>query len=269
MKPRLGQILRHVSLWRTLRVNFALFPVRVAMRFPVLCGRRCDVSGLRRGAVVLSSEPRFGMVVWGISTSPRFPVQGLWTLIRFSRNGTLTCGAGFIVRTGVSLFVSGRLVCGEDVLINQRALLVCSKAVTIGPHVRIGWDAQILDSDCHLVYDEPRNRVLIPYAPVVIGRNVWIASRANVGKGAKIPDYSIVARGALMLRDFSSVTTRGNVFAGVPAELKATGRYRLLDIPLEGRVSKKWKNADVRYVDAGEIGLDVEAALNPPPHTGF
>ncbi|MCR5413324.1 MAG: hypothetical protein K6F50_01185 [Kiritimatiellae bacterium] len=269
MKPRFKDLLRHVSFWRTLRVNLVLFPLRTALRFPVLCGRRCDIAGLRRGAVSLSCEPRFGMIVWGISPTPRFSVKGLWTLIRFSRRGTLSCGPGFIVRAGASLLVTGKLVCGEDVLVNQRALVVCSKEMTFGPHVRIGWDAQVLDSDCHLIYDETKRRINMPYASVVVGRNVWIASRANIGKGAKIPDYSIVARGSLLNRDFSSVTTRGNVFAGVPAELKATGRYRLLDIPLEIRASKEWKNLGLRHIDADELGLDVEAALNPLPHTGF
>lgn len=265
----LKKILAHVSIWRTLCVNLALFPLRTALRFPVLCGHHCDIAGLRRGAVVLTEPPRMGLIVWGITPSPRFSVKGLWTFIRFSRGGCLTCGAGFIVRSGASLVVTGEMTCGRDVLINQRAMVSCQKRIVVGEHVRIGWDAQVLDSDCHLVYNENTRKVAVPYRPVVIGRNVWIASRVNVGKGAVIPDYSIVGRGSFINKDFSSVTTRGNVFVGVPAALRATGFYRLLDISLEQRVSRELKKSETTSFDVEAYGVDVEAALNPSPHTGL
>ena len=158
---------------------------------------------------------------------------------------------------------------GEDVLINQRALVACHRSMTIGSHTRIGWDAQVFDSDSHLVYHEEKRRIILPYKPVVIGRNVWIASRANIGKGAVIPDYSIVGRGSLLNKDFGDVKTRGNVFVGSPAVLKATGCYRLLDVTLEVRLSKELKNSDRTWIDPDEYGVDIEAALNPPPHRGM
>ena len=269
VKVRLKTLLRHVSLWKTLCVNLRLFPLKTALKFPVLCGRRLDIAGLRRGAVRLVGEPYMGAIVLGISPTPRFSTKGLWTLVRISRGGSLTCGPGFVVRSGASLVVTGRMECGEDVLVNQRALVSCQKAMTIGAHTRIGWDAQVLDSDCHLIYREDKDRVYLPYKPVVIGRNVWIASRVNVGKGAVIPDYSIVGRGSFLNKDFGDVKTRGNVFVGSPAVLRATGCYRLLDIPLEIRVSKELKNSDREWFSPSELGVDVEAALNPPPHRGM
>ena len=268
-KVKVASVLKHGAFWRTLCVNLKLFPLGTALKFPVLCGRRCDIAGLRRGSVVLTEKPRFGCIVWGITPFPRFSVKGLWTFIRFSRGGRLTCAPGFIVRSGASLIVTGEMVCGKDVLINQRAMVSCQKRIALGDHVRIGWDAQVLDSDCHLVYNEAKQTVAVPYRPVSIGRNVWIASRVNIGKGAVIPDYSIVGRGSFVNKDFSSVTTRGNVFVGVPATLRATGFYRLLDIPLEQRVSKELKKADVPFLDVAAYGIDVEAALNPPPHPGL
>ena len=268
-KPRFLAILKEASLLQTLYVNLRLFPLRTALKLPVLCGPRCDIGGLRRGAVVLTDPPRPGLVVWGITPSPRFSVKGMWTFIRFSRKGCLTCGAGFIVRGGASLVVAGKMTCGRDVLINQRAMVSCQKQIDIGDHVRVGWDVQMLDSDCHLVYNENKRRISVPYRPIRIGRNVWLASRVNVGKGAVVPDYSIVGRGAFINKDFSDVTTRGNLFVGVPAALRATGFYRLLDIPLERRVSKDLKNTAVTSFDVDDYHVDIEAALNPPPHPGF
>ena len=267
--PRLKSVFKHVSFWRTLCVNLRLFPLKTALKFPVLCGARCDIAGLRRGCVELTEPPRFGAVVWGITPTPRFSVRGLWTFIRFSRGGRLTCGPGFILRSGASLIVTGEMTCGKDVLINQRAMVSCQKRIALGDHVRIGWDAQVLDSDCHIVYNETTRKAAVPYKPVTIGRNVWIASRVNIGKGAFIPDYSIVGRGSFVNKDFSSVTTRGNVFVGSPATLRATGFYRLLDIDLERRVSKEFKHSDATGLDVEACGIDIEAALNPPPHTGL
>lgn len=269
MKVSIKNIFRHVSLWRTLRVNLALFPLKTALKFPVWCGHHCDVAGLKRGALELVGNIYPGAVVWGISPNPRFSTKGLWTLIRISRAGKVVCGPGFIVRAGASLTVTGRLECGEDVLINQRALVSCQKSMKIGAHTRIGWDAQILDSDCHLIYNENKGCVALPYRPVVIGRNVWIASRVNIGKGAVIPDYSIVGRGSFLNKDFSNVTTRGNVFVGSPAALRATGFFRLLDIPLEIQISKRYKTTDTTSLTIEELGIDISKALNPPPHRGL
>ena len=93
--------------------------------------------------------------------------------------------------------------------------------------------------------------------------------RLGFGKGAVVPDYSIVGRGSFLNKDFGDVKTRGNVFVGSPAALRATGCYRLLDIPLEIRVSKEFKNSDREWMTPEELGVDVEKALNPPPHRGM
>ena len=49
----LRYFLRYVSLWRTLRANFRLLPLKQALRLPIFVGRRTELAGLRKGIVRL------------------------------------------------------------------------------------------------------------------------------------------------------------------------------------------------------------------------
>lgn len=102
-------------------------------------------------------------------------------------------------------------------------------SVVINNSVKISWNVQIMDSDHHFVYNDNNKSVKYFSAPIVIGRNCWIGNYSIICKGSKIPPKSILACGSLFNKDFSYISTEGNLFVGRPAQLKQTGIYRIFD----------------------------------------
>lgn len=119
-----------------------------------------------------------------------------------------------LVRRGAMLQI------GSDCRINGAHIGV-SSTVIIGNSVRIAPYSLILDNDFHDLQNrlkEGKN------APIIIGNNVWIATRATVLKGVKIGDGAIVATGAVVTKDVPPYC----VVAGVPAKI-----IKRLDLPME------------------------------------
>ena len=242
---------RKYSLWNTILLNFRVLPFRQAIRLPIYVGPNLDCEGLRRGCIRIDApEIRRKMILLGASRASMFSRREQWTHLRFGSGAVLVLGDGVQVHQGVSIVLpySGTLVLGAGSLVNQRSFLYATKNITLGRNCRVGWDVQIMDSDAHFVYREKDNSVANFCSPVVFGNNVWIASRCTVRKGARLPPYSILSGSSLLTKDFSDVTTRGNVFAGSPAKLLASGFFRILDGRLENRLKEACVTTDVSSI---------------------
>jgi acetyltransferase-like isoleucine patch superfamily enzyme len=85
----------------------------------------------------------------------------------------------------------------------------------IGDRCLIGDSVIIYDSDFHNLQPEIRRDARTSCAPVTIGDNVWIGSRAMILKGVTIGDDSVI--GAMSLVN-SSIPARC-VAAGNPARV--------------------------------------------------
>lgn len=177
-------------------VNFRIFPLKVAVKLPLQIGWRVKIQHQYKGCVKLDDNVRLSryMVKIGITSFPMISTKSDYTLIRFAKNGTMSFGNDVLVHNGVSLITSegGKIVIGSDCVINQRTKIYSQKAVTIGDHCCLGWECQVMDSDCHLVYNDNKKTIGNPIGEVYIGNNVWLASRVSVMKGVTIPSFSIV-----------------------------------------------------------------------------
>jgi len=116
--------------------------------------------------------------------------------------GKITIGENVVIwsvfeRTKLLVRKGGHLKIGSNCRINGVHIAV-SHAVTIGNFVRMGPYTLILDNDFHDVYDRKKAGKV---APITIGDNVWIASRATILKGVTIGEGAIVAAGAVVTKD--------------------------------------------------------------------
>ena len=127
--------------------------------------------------------------------------------LRLVDKTTLSVGAHSVIRQSMRVDGGGRVSIGEHTRINGDCWIGARTTVTIGDWCLIS-DCAIFDNDFHNVL--PRERHLPPApdvaAPVHIGDNVWIGTRALVMKGSVIGADSVVGAGAV---------TRGSVPAGV------------------------------------------------------
>lgn len=102
---------------------------------------------------------------------------------------------------------------GRKVFINHGCTLNDIGGIDIGDEVLLGPNVSLLTSG-HPVEPAQRTR-RITAAPIVIGRNVWVAAGATVLQGVTVGADSVVAAGAVVTRDVPAAT----LVAGVPARV--------------------------------------------------
>jgi acetyltransferase-like isoleucine patch superfamily enzyme len=135
---------------------------------------------------------------------------------------------------GADLFI------GDGTSINRGVSICAKSSVRIGSNCGIGNDCLIFDTDFHAVGDQAR--ALADASPVVIGDNVWLASRSIILKGVTIGDGAVVCAGSVVATNVAPYTMVG----GVPARL-----IRKLT-PIEGAPNSQARPA--LEVDALERG---------------
>lgn len=110
----------------------------------------------------------------------------------------------------VKIFEGGELIL-ESGYTNAGIQIRCSKSIRIGKNVAIAKDVVIMDSDAHEInydgYEMSKG--------VCIEDNVWIGTRAMILKGVTIGEGSMVAAGAVVIKDVPP----HSMVAGVPAKV--------------------------------------------------
>ncbi len=106
-----------------------------------------------------------------------------------------------------------RIRVGHKVFINQCCTIYDMGGVDIGDLVMIGPNVSIITVG-HAMEPSQR-RKFIEAKPIVIQRNVWIATGATILGGVTVGESSVVGAGAVVTRDVPP----GTFVAGVPARV--------------------------------------------------
>lgn len=104
------------------------------------------------------------------------------------------------------------IIFGKNVFVNAGCCFQDQGGITIGDGALIGHHVVLATINHGLNPDE---RTASYFAPIVIGKNVWIGANATVLQGVTIGDNSVVAAGAVVNRDVPANTIVG----GVPARI--------------------------------------------------
>lgn len=107
------------------------------------------------------------------------------------------------------------LVIGKNsYLSNNTSIIACAK-IEIGEKCLIGDGVTIMDSDFHDINPLTRHSGKGGIAPIKIGDNVFIGSRAFVLKGVSIGDNSVIAPMSVVTKNIP----KNKVAGGIPAKL--------------------------------------------------
>ena len=115
------------------------------------------------------------------------------------------------MRTRLITRAGGRIELGDRVGINFGTEICAEHLVKIGDDVAIGPHTAIYDTNFHPVGEDDE----VTFGPVEIGSNAWIGRQALILPGVTIGDHSVVASGAIVVRDVPPRT----LVAGNPAQV--------------------------------------------------
>lgn len=101
---------------------------------------------------------------------------------------------------------------GEDVFINSGCHFQDQGGIEIGDGCLIGHNVVLATVNHALEPSQDRKNV---YAPISIGRKVWIGSNVTVLPGVSIGDWAVIAAGAVVTKNVPAYTVVG----GVPAKV--------------------------------------------------
>lgn len=104
---------------------------------------------------------------------------------------------------------------GRDVFINSGCHFQDQGGIEIGDGALIGHNVVLATINHDL---RPSMNRVNHYAPIKIGKHVWIGSNATILSGVTIGDRAVVAAGAVVNRDVTPMTVVG----GVPAKILKT-----------------------------------------------
>ena len=187
------------SIPKTLRFNFHYFPLKTAVKLPVVVSHRTFLRELH-GKVVLPEKVERAMVKIGfgdVGHYDRKRSRSIWQV-----SGTVNFGGKASIGHGSKLSVRGDLKLGEGFNMTAESTIVCAKEITFGDDCLVAWDVLVMDTDEHPLYNKENER-LNPDKPIVVGNHVWIGCKCVLLKGAEIPNNTVLAAGTLLKSAFA------------------------------------------------------------------
>ncbi|MCB2295311.1 acyltransferase [Clostridium algoriphilum] len=209
-----------ISMPKTILFNFKVFPFKVARKLPVLIAYNVKIHNIYRDCIIINREIsrfmikiNFGNGSDGVNYS--YKKTGYIDVREKARiifNGKADFSSGVSIRVD-----HGDLTFGNNFSCNKTCFFSCSKEVTIGNDVLLGWSINIRDSDGHTISNlNDIDIVQKTCKPVVIGNHVWLASKVDILKGTIIPDDCIVGYNSCVTRKF---VEKNCIISGYPAKI--------------------------------------------------
>ncbi|TWI95538.1 succinyltransferase-like protein [Mucilaginibacter frigoritolerans] len=100
---------------------------------------------------------------------------------------------------------------GNNTFINTGTIITSRRHIKIGKNCHIANQVIMMDDDFH---DVGKREATSGKEAIIIGDNVWIATRATILKGVSIGEGAVIAAGAVVTKDVPAFTLVG----GVPAK---------------------------------------------------
>lgn len=185
-------------------------------------GRVPNLRVFPRAKVELSDSASLD-VIGCLKLGPHGKVGRYYPSFAFFGNGSKT-----IISGEFSLFSSffmaihegAEFRCGSG-FFNCGSEIICSQRITIGDRCIFGPQVVIRDDDEHYIGNSART------APVNIGNDVWVGTRAIILKGVTVGDGAVVAAGSVVAKDVPA----HSIVGGVPARVIREGiLWRLLSL---------------------------------------
>ena len=186
--------LKGVNILKTIYINFAYLPLKVAIKLPIFIYSNTLINNVLGGGKINIEANALRTGILSIGT-PVLGFQSKKETTVFRIKGVLNINGKFTIGKGCAIEVckNGILTVGENTMITGKTTILCTKEITIGDRCMISWDNLIMDSDWHNVVSKSTGEVFPKQKPITIGKHVWIGCRCTILKGVNIADEVIIA----------------------------------------------------------------------------
>jgi acetyltransferase-like isoleucine patch superfamily enzyme len=192
----------HISILKTIWVNFRYLPFRQAIYLPILLHSHSNVKILRGGETIWKCPIKFGILRIGSRSANIVDYISVHTTVQIT--GKLIINGNVWIGAGCRIFShkSSILTIGNNVKITGNSFIDCHKKIYLGNDCMISWNCQFIDSDYHKIIDNSSKQLNLN-RNIIIENNVWIACNCIILKGTHIASGSIIAAGSVVSKNLN------------------------------------------------------------------
>ena len=200
-----------LSIPKTIWFNFRYLPIKTAIKFPVLLAYNVRVLEMHRGIISFEKKPqRFGVKI-GFAGSDSIAEKR--SSICLEKGSVIFKGKASFSR-GVNLRNSGILRFGDNFYANKNCTIWCSKSISFGNNVLLGWNVTFRDSDGHMIIVDDQPHEIS--GNISIGNHSWICSECHILKNSSLGNESVLGYGSLLIKH---IDEKHVLVAGWPAKI--------------------------------------------------
>ena len=238
-----------INIIKTLLLNFKLFPLKEAVRFPIIIYGRYNVFqllSLKKGQIEVRGLCKTGMIRLNrrIGDNIGDNLRGSLSLqgkIVISGECDIGQGCNISIREGAVLEIDDKLS------VTGLSKIHVYESIKIGSRVVISWNVQIHDTDYH--YFIKNERIFPRNKKIEIGDNVWIGHDVTISKGSVIPSNCIIASNSLVNGRYEE-SEKGLLIAGIPAKTIRSNIRPINDYNKDARIDFFYKD-DIKENEVG------------------
>lgn len=186
------------SIPKSIRFNFHYFPLKTALKMPVVVSHRTYLRELH-GKVTIPEDAETGSIRIGFGDVGHYDRKRSRTIWQVS--GEVDFKGRASIGHGSKISVRGRLELGDKFNITAESTIVCAKEIRFGNDCLVSWDVLVMDTDEHPIYTKEGERINED-RPIVVGDHVWIGCKCMLLKGAELPNHTILAAGTALRSAF-------------------------------------------------------------------
>lgn len=186
------------SIPKSIRFNFHYFPLKTALKMPVVVSHRTYLRELH-GKVTIPEDAETGSIRIGFGDVGHYDRKRSRTIWQVS--GEVDFKGRASIGHGSKISVRGGLELGDKFNITAESTIVCAKEIRFGNDCLVSWDVLVMDTDEHPIYTKEGERINED-RPIVVGDHVWIGCKCMLLKGAELPNHTILAAGTALRSAF-------------------------------------------------------------------
>lgn len=213
-----------LSMPKTILFNLKTFPIKTAIKLPVLIAYNVKIAKIYKGSIQINSKISRFMIKMNIDNGS----EGMNNALK--KNGYLSINKeGKVIFEGEANFAigfsmrvdGGEIIFGNNFSSNRHCFISCVNKIIFGNDVLLGWGVNFLDSDGHGLYKiEELDKRTNMAEPIYIGNHVWIGANAHILKGVTIPKDCVVGYNSCVTKRFNKSNC---VIAGYPSKVVKEG----------------------------------------------